>query len=170
MKTKSKAWRMAPMVAALVAIAAACSPTVMNHGYQINPDDLSQVQPGVTSREEVQKILGTPSMVGTFDGERWLYVSQRTEQVAFYRDKTVAQDVVQIDFDQAGIVKDVNQHGLEMAQAITPDPDKTHTLGNELTVLQQFFSNLGRFNTDPNATARAASAARSPMPGAGGGF
>ena len=40
---------------------------------------------------------------------------------------------MRIDFDANGIVSDVHTHGLEMAQAIEPDPNKTRTLGNELT-------------------------------------
>ena len=38
-----------------------------------------------------------------------------------------------IDFDGNGVVSDVHTHGLELAQAIEPDPNKTRTLGNELT-------------------------------------
>ena len=40
-------------------------------------------------------------------------------------------------------------HGLEMAQAIEPDPNKTRTLGNELGAIQQILGNIGRFNTSP---------------------
>jgi hypothetical protein len=40
-------------------------------------------------------------------------------------------------------------HGLELAQAIVPDPNKTRTLGNELGAIQQILGNIGRFNTSP---------------------
>ena len=46
---------------------AGCQPTVSVHGHQIDPDLLAQIKPGVTSREEVTRLLGSPSTVGTFD-------------------------------------------------------------------------------------------------------
>ncbi|MFL5338425.1 MAG: outer membrane protein assembly factor BamE [Geminicoccaceae bacterium] len=125
---------------------AACTANVSTHGHVLNPDDLAQIQPGVTNREEVTRLLGSPSTVGTFDQERWFYISQRNEVMSFYKADITKQDVVAIDFDGNGVVSDVHTHGLEMAQAIQPDPNKTRTLGNELTFVQQVLGNIGRFN------------------------
>lgn len=130
-------------------VMAACTPTVSNHGHQIDPALLAQIQPGTTSREEVTRLLGSPSTIGTFDQESWFYVNQRSEATSFYQADVTQQDVVRIDFDANGIVTDVKKHGLEMAQAVNPDPNRTRTLGNELTVLQQFVGNIGRFNSSP---------------------
>lgn len=134
---------------AVALLAAACAPTVSTHGHRVDAARLAQIQPGVTSREEVARLLGSPSTVGTFDKESWFYVSQRSEVTSFYQADITQQDVVRIDFDANGIVTSVNQHGLEMAQAVTPDPNKTRTLGNELTLVQQFVGNIGRFNSSP---------------------
>ena len=101
--------------------------------------------------EEVSRLLGSPSTVGTFDQERWFYVSQRNEVMSFYKADITKQDVVAIDFDGSGVVSDVHTHGLELAQAVQPDPNKTRTLGNELTFVQQVLGNIGRFNTTPSA-------------------
>lgn len=136
------------LVAAVAALtAAACQPTVSTHGHQLDPAVLAQITPGTTSREEVLRMLGSPSTTGTFDGESWFYVSQRSEALSFYQADITQQDVVRLDFDANGIVKDVHSHGLELAQAVTPDPNRTRTLGNELTVVQQFIGNIGRFNS-----------------------
>jgi outer membrane protein assembly factor BamE (lipoprotein component of BamABCDE complex) len=140
--------------AALIAAVAGCTPSVTNHGHRLDPASLAQVTPGVTSREEVARLLGSPSTVGTFDRESWFYVSQRSEQLSFYQSDVTQQDVVRIDFDANGIVTDVHRHGLEQAQAVTPDPNKTRTLGNELTVVQQFIGNIGRFNSSPEMMGR----------------
>jgi outer membrane protein assembly factor BamE (lipoprotein component of BamABCDE complex) len=134
----------------LAALAAAgCEPTISTHGHQIDPTVLAQIEPGTTSREEVTRLIGSPSTTGTFDGESWFYVSQRNETTSFYQADVTQQDVVRVDFDANGIVKDVRNHGLELAQAVTPDPNRTRTLGNELTVVQQFIGNIGRFNSTP---------------------
>jgi outer membrane protein assembly factor BamE (lipoprotein component of BamABCDE complex) len=141
-------------VAALVgtALAAtACAPTVNTHGYRIDPAVVAQIQPGVTSREEVERLLGSPSSMSTFNDKSWYYVTQRTEQLTFYDTDVAAQDVLRIDFGGDGLVSDVNQRGLEMARNIEPAPEKTRTMGNELTVVQQFVGNIGRFNTEAPA-------------------
>ena len=135
--------------AACLLVATACQPTVSTHGHKIDTTLLAQVRPGVTSREEVTRLLGSPSTIGTFDRESWYYVSQRSEVTSFYQADITQQDVVRIDFDANGIVADVRAHGLELAQAVTPDPNRTRTLGNELTVVQQFVGNIGRFNSTP---------------------
>jgi outer membrane protein assembly factor BamE (lipoprotein component of BamABCDE complex) len=133
--------------AALAMLVAACSPMVAKHGHRLEASDLERVRPGVTSREEVQRLLGSPSAVATFDANRWYYISQRTEQLTFYQKDIVAQDVVAITFDERGIVSDVETRDIQQANAVTPDPDKTRTLGNELTVVEQLIGNIGRFNS-----------------------
>jgi outer membrane protein assembly factor BamE (lipoprotein component of BamABCDE complex) len=133
---------------------AACTATVSTHGHALSADELAQIKPGVTSREEVARLLGSPSTIGTFQQERWFYISQRSEVMSFYLADVTQQDVVRIDFDGNGIVTDVRTHGLELAQAIEPDPNKTRTLGNELTAVQQILGNIGRFNSSPETTPR----------------
>jgi len=136
---------------AVMTIAAACSPTVTMHGHRMDQDALAQIQPGVTSREEVVHLLGSPSATGTFDGERWYYISQRSEQMSFYQSQITAQDVIAIDFDKAGVVADLGKRDVTAALDVTPSTAKTRTMGNEFTLMEQFLGNVGRFNTDPNA-------------------
>ncbi len=142
--------------------AAACSPMVNNHGYRLDPDSLAQLQPGVTSREEVYRLLGSPSSVGTFDTERWYYISQRTEQMSFYQTEITAQDVVYVDFDRNGLVHEVTKQDMSMAMAVEPSTDKTKTMGNEFSLVQQLLGNVGRFNNsgDTDALGRSTTVGR----------
>lgn len=158
MKTMLRSPRISLAIAALAALGA-CAPSLETHGHRLDPTTLSQVTPGVTSRQEVARLLGSPSSLATFGDDSWYYISQKTETRSFYQSQVEAQDVVRIDFDEAGVVREVKQHGLEMAQAVDPSEERTRTLGNELTIVQQFLGNLGRFNTE-ESTSRAASAAR----------
>lgn len=132
-----------------VTLVGACSPVITNHGHRLDPDVIAEIQPGVTSREEVFRLLGSPSSIGTFDSERWYYISQRTEELSFYQRELTEQDVLAVEFDAAGIVSDLGRRDLAQALAIEPAPERTETLGNELTLLQQLLGNVGRFNTNP---------------------
>lgn len=146
--------------ALLVGGLVACSPTVSNHGYRLDPETLAMVQPGVTSREEVYRLLGSPSSIGTFDNERWYYISQRSEQMSFYQSEITAQDVVLVDFDANGVVRDIHKQDMSMAMAVEPSTDKTRTMGNEFSLLQQLLGNVGRFNTDTDTTGRSTTVGR----------
>lgn len=134
------------LLAALAMVAVGCSPTVRTHGHRLDEGAIAQIQPGVTSRAEVERLLGSPSSLSTFDDSAWYYVSQRTETRSFYQSNVVGQDVVAIEFDERGVVQSVDRHGMEQARAIDPVSRTTRTAGNELTVLEQFIGNIGRFN------------------------
>jgi outer membrane protein assembly factor BamE (lipoprotein component of BamABCDE complex) len=156
----------AAAAAALLLAAAGCSPTVSNHGYRPNAEVVAQIKPGVTSKEEVQRLLGSPSSLSTFSDQSWYYVTQRTEQLTFYQEKVAAQDVLRIDFDANGLVADVNKRGLDVARNVVPASETTKTGGNELTLLQQFVGNIGRFNNgQETGSSQAGSVARPRVPG-----
>jgi outer membrane protein assembly factor BamE (lipoprotein component of BamABCDE complex) len=131
-----------------------CVPQVSNHGYRLDEAALAQIDPGRTTRDEVLQLLGSPSAQTTFDGSVWYYVSQRTERMSFYQEEVVNRDVLSITFDDLGTVTQVDRHGLEDAHEVTLVERETPTSGSELTALEQFIGNIGRFNPPAAADRR----------------
>jgi outer membrane protein assembly factor BamE (lipoprotein component of BamABCDE complex) len=150
----SRLARLALLPAAALLALAGCSPTVSNHGYRLDTARLDRIQPGVTSREEVRRTLGSPSTLATLDDATWYYVAQRTERASFYDERIVDQEVVAIRFDRRGLVERVDRAGLDSAQAVAPADETTPTRGNELTILEQGVSNIGRFNSGADGLGR----------------
>jgi outer membrane protein assembly factor BamE (lipoprotein component of BamABCDE complex) len=132
----------------------ACVPQVSNHGYRLDEASLAQITPGRTTRDEVLQLLGSPSALTTFDSSAWYYVSQRSERMSFYQDQVVNRDVVSITFDELGTVAQVNRHGLEQAHEVSLVDRETPTAGSELSALEQFIGNIGRFNAPVDSDAR----------------
>ncbi len=130
---------------------AGCTPQLSQHGHTIDPESLTRITPGVSSREEVARLLGSPSALAMFEDSRWYYVSQQRERRSFFQSRITEQEVVTISFDDRGIVRDIDLHGMDQAMAIDPDPDSTRTLGNELSIVEQLIGNIGRFG-DPSGT------------------
>lgn len=124
----------------------ACSPNIATHGHRLDVAALAQVEPGRSSQRDVAQLLGSPSALATFDNHTWYYVSQRTETRSFYQESVVAQDVVAISFDDQGLVQRIDRHDLDEAVDVDPVDRETPTAGNELTILEQFLGNIGRFN------------------------
>jgi outer membrane protein assembly factor BamE (lipoprotein component of BamABCDE complex) len=137
--------------AVLLALAlTACQPRIDSRGYVPAPDDIERVKAGVQGREEVQEILGSPSSVSTFADDRWYYISKKTRTVAFFTPTVLDQNVVVVEFDDGGIVKDVHRYALEDGLIIDPVTRKTPAPGRELSFLEQLIGNFGKFNAPTN--------------------
>ncbi|MCI4662923.1 MAG: outer membrane protein assembly factor BamE [Neomegalonema sp.] len=125
---------------------AACSPMRQTHGYSPRPGELESLSAGVDDRASVQRKLGQPSTIGSFDDADWYYISMKTETVAFYAPEVVEQQVVTVSFGEDGRVADIGRFGIEDGQVIDLVTRTTPTSGRKLTILQQIFANLGRFD------------------------
>lgn len=131
----------------LAGVAVACSPVVDHRGYLPQGSELQKVQIGM-SKTEVQALLGSPSTTATvnFQGDSYYYISDTVEQAAFFRPTVVDRKVFAIRFDRSDRVESFANYGLEDGRLIDFNTRQTPTRGKELTILQQFFSNIGKFN------------------------
>ena len=129
-----------------IAIIADCAATVEQRGNLPTPEKLAEIQPGVTSKDAVIKVLGSPSSVSIFNDKSWYYISRRTGQTAFFEPDVLDQQVYIVSFDDQGVVKTVDHKGVEDARAIDPVPRATPAPGRELTFLEQVIGNVGKFN------------------------
>jgi len=135
-----------PVLALAVASVAGCGATVDQRGNLPETDKLAEIRPGTTTRDQVVKILGTPSSTGAFDDKNWFYISRKTEQFAFLNPKVLDQQVYIVRFDGNGVVASVDRKDLQDGRDIQPVPGATPAPGRELTFIEQVLGNLGRFN------------------------
>ncbi len=132
-------------VLVLLSALTACTPVVVVHGQQPDPDVLAEIEPGSSSRRDVETALGTPSTQGVFRENVWYYMSERTERTAFFEPELLERKIVAVVFDDEGVVEDIvtytenDKKEVELVSRVTP------TAGNELSILQQLFGNVGRF-------------------------
>ncbi|WP_342641574.1 outer membrane protein assembly factor BamE [Rhodoligotrophos ferricapiens] len=136
----------------IASIIAACSPVVDHRGYLPQGDVLQKVQPGM-SKTEVQALLGSPSTTATvnFHGDSFYYISDTVEQEAFFKPTVVDRRILAIRFNQNDQVESFATYGLEDGRVINFNTRQTPTRGKELTILQQLFSNIGKFSPGGNA-------------------
>src|SRR5258708_3803882 len=119
-KLRAGTWRRAGVSATLILGLAACQATVDNRGYVPDPEEVLRVKPGVQGRDEVREILGSPSSASTFTDDRWYYISRKTSTTAFFRPEILEQKVLEVDFDDGGIVHDVRNYTLKDGEQIIP--------------------------------------------------
>src|SRR4051812_30125500 len=126
---------------------ASCAPAVDQRGNLPDPDKLAEIHAGSTTKDEVAKILGTPSSVSVFNNDKsWYYISRRTSQTAFFEPNVLDQQVYIVEFDAQGVVRAVDHKLLEDGKEITPVARATPAPGRELSFLEQLIGNLGKFN------------------------
>jgi outer membrane protein assembly factor BamE (lipoprotein component of BamABCDE complex) len=140
-------WHRLLAVAGTAALAlAACSIPVDQRGNLPDKAALAQIQPGVSDKATVTRLLGSPSSIATFDTSTWYYISQKSKSIAFFKPELLDQEVVAIDFDQDGKVRDVRHRGMQDAHAVTPNPNATPAPGREFSFLEQLIGNFGKFS------------------------
>ena len=120
-----------------------CAQLKGRQGYIIDPLLTESVSPGVDNRTSVERTLGRPTFVGQFSDNEWYYVSRETRQLAFANPRPVSQQVLRVRFDPAGNVVAVDKTGLELVSKLSPEGDKTPTLGRERSFFEDIFGNIG---------------------------
>jgi len=134
---------LAALLAASLA-AAACNPITDNLGNRALKENVDQIQVGRTTKNEVVRLFGSPSNVAAFDANTWYYISARQVQYAFLKPKTMEQQVLQIRFDESGVVREVKQLGLEDAKETTYVGRTTPTRGGEPGFLRSIYDTIMR--------------------------
>lgn len=139
-------------VCALGLAVAACAPRIDHRGYLPDVDEVARIKPGVQGRDEVREILGTPSSASTFTDDRWYYISKKTSTTAFFNPTVLEQKVLEIDFDNSGMVQEVRDYTLKDGEPINPVARKTPSPGRELGFMEQLIGNIGKFNSPQSST------------------
>ena len=137
--------------AALVAAATGCTGVVDTRGHVPNPGSMEKVEVANQGREDVLRLLGSPSTVSTFNDKTWYYIRQKQEQFAFFGIATTEQSVVAINFNDQGRIASIKSYDLKDGKEVAMVTYSTPTGGKELTVVEQIMGNVGRFSTPKQA-------------------
>ena len=124
---------------------AGCQPVVDYRGFVPQETAIEQVRIG-SSKAQVEELLGSPSAQSTIGGGSYYYISSVFETTAFYEPEEVDRKVYAVEFDETDTVQRVAYYGLKDGRVFDFISRKTPTRGKELSVVQELFGNLGRFN------------------------
>jgi outer membrane protein assembly factor BamE (lipoprotein component of BamABCDE complex) len=131
----------------VVSLASGCTSIVNHRGYIADELLLRSVAPGIDNRQSVEKTLGRPSFSSQFGPQVWYYTGSNTKQAPFSAQRIYQHAVFAVHFDQAGNVASIDRTGLDLVARISPESDKTPTLGRERGFLEDLFGNIGAVST-----------------------
>lgn len=121
------------------------SPPVLR-GHRVTEEQLKELVPGVQGRADVQALLGSPTARSTFDDNNWYYISATSRARPMSKESISNQVVVVVEFDDAGKLRGVRELTEADQRPVTIVARETPVPGNERSLLQALFGNVGRFN------------------------
>lgn len=128
------------------------STPIVPRGHAVSEEQLQQITPGVTTRADVQALLGSPSQTSTFTDSNWYYFSSQTQLRPGQTLAVRNQKAVAIAFNEQGTVTGVREIGQADMPRVSFVSRETPTPGNDRSILQALFGNIGRFNAGPTGS------------------
>lgn len=135
------------LAVALAAPLAGCSffqAAPVQRGNRADPELVAQLTPGVSTKSDVEALLGSPTATGTFDRNSWYYISSVTRMQPASNPSSENQRVVALSFDENGVLRNVEQRGPDDMKSVSMVDRTTPVPGTERTLLQALFGNIGR--------------------------
>jgi len=135
-------------------------------GNRVGPDALKELVPGTSTRADVTSLLGSPTTRATFDDNKWVYIGEVTRPEIGRTQGVLQQQVIVLTFDQAGVLREVQQLTQKDSKPVDVVARATPSPGSSASFMQQLLGNVGRFNvpasTEGSVTTGGAPSASSP--------
>ena len=123
----------------------ACVSVRSTHGYALERGQTRLTgEPGLDSKESILAKYGEPSMIGTFNPNVWYYLTSIDQTRAFFNTKTKYRAVIAFNFDDEGLVSEVEGYQLADGYDIKTVSRVTPSRGKELDFWEQLLGNIGQ--------------------------
>jgi|HubBroStandDraft_1064217.scaffolds.fasta_scaffold00055_45 outer membrane protein assembly factor BamE (lipoprotein component of BamABCDE complex) len=131
---------------ALTLLLAACTWPQEVRGNLPETSAVAAIQPGISNKADVTRLMGSPSTIASFDNNTWYYVSRRIQRVTLQDPELLEQRVYVVSFDDKGTVTGLqthvdDDHDVAMIPRATPAP------GKELSFIEQLLGSFGKFGS-----------------------
>ena len=136
------------VVTLLCILCSSCAPISRISGYVPPESEISQLQIGSSTKEDVIRKLGEPLSNSLYPTSFLLYVQKRVEVLAFFRPQIEDRKVVKLTFDENLILKQIDFREEAPVEVFEADQKTVVSEGRELTFWQQMFGNIGNFSSE----------------------
>ena len=130
----------------LLLLASSCLSRLEKRGYMFNLSDHEILLEGVTSKEKVVKLMGSPTLISDLDiEEAWIYYSEDVNSVLFFKPKITSRTILVIKFDQLNVIKDLKKLDfLVEEKKLEFNSNYTKVESYEAGLFKAIFSNVGQ--------------------------
>jgi outer membrane protein assembly factor BamE (lipoprotein component of BamABCDE complex) len=122
-----------------------CAPVIKPHGYQIEDILLNKPQEiGISSKDDLLKAFGSPSIKIEDIGNTWLYLATAKEKKVFTKDEFKDQIVFAFNFDSNDILVSQEIYNQEQMLDFKYNKNQTYSYGTDYTILDQLYDAFTR--------------------------
>ena len=126
-----------------------CSPINKQHGYLVDDfimssDSISQFSEGNTTKSDIFKIMGSPS-IEIFDvNDVWIYLVSVKEKKVFEQDEIQFQNIYRLEFNSSGILEKKEVISSESFKQIAFSKEKTRVIRDAYGITDQLYESFTR--------------------------
>ena len=131
-----------------------CAPkkVVKHHGVPFLEKKQNSLIVNETNKNDVTKVLGTPSTKSLFDDNMWIYIERKQTQSQLKnlgKMEIYKNDILVLEFDKVGILKNKKLYDINNMENIILAKDTTQTINRNKTFLYDFMSSMRQKINDP---------------------
>ena len=131
--------------AAVLMLLHGCTPRINQHGKVLEADVVRELKAHHHKKDDVLKLLGSPTSVDLFDENTWFYHSKKTETTSFFLPETLEERTLTVRFNSDNTIEE-----LKLSQGSKKDIQivqrETEVVEPEESILEQIFGSFSRFN------------------------
>lgn len=130
----------------LLTLLNACASRLEKHGYMFDLSDHETLQEGVTTKERVLRIMGSPTIISNLDSdEAWIYYSEDVRHFLFFNPDATSRNLLTVRFDHSGAISELKRIDLAMEEkSLEFIPAYTMVDSHKIGFFKSIFSNVGQ--------------------------
>lgn len=130
----------------LLIATSSCITRIEKHGYMFDETDYEMMQEGITSKERVLRILGSPTIISDLDNdEAWIYYSEDVKSLLFFIPTITERNIIVIRFNREDVISKLRKIDLTQEQKKLEFSSKHTTVeSNKIGFFKSLFSNVGQ--------------------------
>ena len=121
---------------------------IQTEGNMPSKKDILSIKQGM-SKDEVIKIMGSPSIISSLNHRTWIYMNSTMKKVAFFKPEEIDRNIVAIEFNPDGEVIKLSQLTKENGKDIAIYQGSTPVMGTEQTFMEKYFGGVGYMPIQP---------------------
>ncbi len=122
-----------------------CVSRLDKHGFMFEFSDHEMLQEGITTKERVLKMMGSPTLISDLDhDEAWIYFAEDFKGFLFLKPEIVERNILVIRFE-SDTIKELKKFSLENeAKNLQFVADYTAVDSHKVGFFKSIFSNVGQ--------------------------
>ena len=121
------------------------NPVINTHGIVFLDKKQKSIIINKSNKNDVKKVLGHPSTIGTFDNSIWIYIERtrtKGKMLEFGRNVINKNNVLALEFNEYGILAKKDFYNKNQINKINFSQDTTGTITREKNFVYSFLSSL----------------------------